>query len=434
MTEYILQVRRPGPSPKKEISKSVRILFYIFALYMILPVIDVPLLGLSLSAPIFFFIVVLVIFRPQRAWLRRYRRWVVLAGLIWLGILFSGLLNGLISGGIDIDNEGLLTIVRYAYWLLVFVVTAYVVSEGRLGPMVAQMLGWGAFVLALLRWMEVIRYGNIGAWTGTHLMSQNAYGFLFSIFSPFLFALLVETRGWTRWLAVIANLSLWGAAAINGSRGSWIAIGTASAVQLMLLWLTRPRRSALPVVIVLSTIVIGTLVLATPNPVALAVESRFSTFNKLEEDKSYVTRLLMNQKALRLFEESPLIGIGPSRFRKESIPLDIPLVLSNLGQSHYDSKSAHNSYLGFLAETGLIGAIPLGILLITLIFKGGMSAYFLMKRKQYWAAAVYGGFIGMSIHMWVINSLTNSANWMVYGLVAAVIMTAEQIRRSERQR
>ncbi|NLI14459.1 MAG: hypothetical protein GX425_18055, partial [Peptococcaceae bacterium] len=153
MTEYILQARQPGPSPKKAIGKSVRILFYIFALYMILPVIDVPLLGLSLSAPIFFVIAIEVLFRPKRAWLRRYRRWVVLAGLIWLGILFSGLLNGLLSGGIDIDNEGLLTIVRYAYWLLVFVVTAYVVSEGRLGPMAAQMLGWGAFVLALLRWV-----------------------------------------------------------------------------------------------------------------------------------------------------------------------------------------------------------------------------------------------------------------------------------------
>lgn len=412
---------------RSRIAKHVRILFYFFGLYMVVPLIDVPLLGFSLSAPIFFFIAMEAIFRPQRAWLQRYQRWILLAAAIWIGIFFSGMLNGIFSGGVDFDNEGLASIIRYAYWLLVFVITTYLVSEGGLGPMVARLLAWGVFALALLRWAEVLLYGSLGAWSGTRLMAQNSYGFLFSSFSPLLFSMIILSRGTMRWLAVFANIVLWGAAAINGSRGSWVGISVAVTVQILLLLFLRPRASVLPIFVVLLTVSLGALVLATPNPVAEAVESRFSTFNKLEEDKSFAIRLLMNQKALRLFWENPLIGVGPARFRKESTPLDIPVVLSYAFQSHFDRKSAHNSYMGFLAETGMAGAIPFGLLLLILISKGGISAIVLVKRGQFWAAGVYSGFVGMSVHMWVINSLTNSANWMLYGLVAAMIVIVQRM-------
>jgi len=426
------QFEAPTAPRSPVLKRLVVVLFYVFALYMALPIIDVPLLGLSLSAPIFFVIALEVLFRPRRAWLRRYRRWVLLAAALWLAIFLSALLNGILSGGVDFDSDGLNIVIHYAYWLLVFVVTAYLVSEGGLGPGVSALLGWGAFLLALLRWGEVLLYSNLGAWSGTHLLTQNTYGFIFSTFAPFTFNLLVRSRGRARWLAALANIVLWGAAAVNGSRGSWVAIGAAVAVQLGLLLFVRLRSARLPLLVVLATVALGALVLATPNPVARAVEQRFSTFNNLQEDKSYAIRLLMNQKALRLFEENPLIGVGTARFRKESTPLVLPPVLQYAYQDFFDRRSAHNSYLGFLAECGLLGAVPYGLLLLTLTLKGGSAAFFLAKRGQYWAAGVYAGFVGMSIHMWAVNSLTNSGNWMVYGLAAALIVTAGRLRRAER--
>jgi len=425
-------VLSPTPYTLSPIKKLVRVLFYLFALYMVLPIIDVPLLGLSLSAPIFFLIALEVFFTPPGFMVRRYRAWIWLAALLWLGIALSALLNGLLSGGSALDSRGVNILVHFAYWMLVFVVTAYLVSQGGLGPTVSRLLGWGAFALALLRWGEVLLYGNLGAWTGTHLLTQNTYGFIYSTFSPFLFLLLLQARGRRRWLAVLANVALWGAAAINGSRGSWVAIAATVALQLGLLLITRPRSARFPAAVVLATVALGVLLVATPNPVARVVESRFSTFNNLEEDKSYAIRLLMNQKALKLFEENPLLGVGISRFTKASTPLEIPAVLGYARQDHFDTKSAHNSYLGFLAETGLAGAIPFGILVLVLAIQGGRSAVFLVKRGQYWAAAIFGGFVGMSIHMWVVFSLTNSGNWMVYGLAAAMIVSAGRLRRAER--
>jgi hypothetical protein len=72
-------------------------------------------------------------------------------------------------------------------------------------------------------------------------------------------------------------------------------------------------------------------------------------------------------------------------------------------------------------------------LLITLTLKGGTAALYLARREQFWAAGAYAGFVGMSIHMWAINSLTNSANWMVYGLTAALIVIAARKRSEHRQ-
>ena len=279
-------------------------------------------------------------------------------------------------------------------------------------------------VLALLRWAEVLIYGNIGAWTGTHLMSENSYGFLFSMFAPFLLIFIVNSSGMKRLFWLGANLALWGAAAINGSRGSWIAISAGVLVFLLILMLSRPRQGGKILVLLVLALGAFSAVLFASDQIASAVEGRYATFNSLEEDKSYMIRTLMNQKALRLFEESPIIGIGPGRFTKTSIALDIPQILSYASQEHFDVKSAHNSYLSFLAENGLVGALPFAILLISLAIGGLRSAVILNKRGQVWAAAVFAAFIGMSVHMWAIASLTNTANWFIYGLVGAMIVTA----------
>jgi hypothetical protein len=188
-----------------------------------------------------------VFFRPPGFRLRRYRGWVLLAGALWLAIFLSALLNGLLSGGVDLDSDGLNIVIHYAYWLLVFAVTAYLVSEGGLGPTVARLLGWGALALALLRWGEVLLYGNLGAWTGTHLLAQNSYGFVFSTFAPFTFNLLVGARGRARWPAALANIIL-GARRQSSARQA-VGWPIAAAVLAARVLVTLPRSSRLPLLV-----------------------------------------------------------------------------------------------------------------------------------------------------------------------------------------
>jgi O-antigen ligase len=158
-----------------------------------------------------------------------------------------------------------------------------------------------------------------------------------------------------------------------------------------------------------------------PQAVISAFEYRLNTFQYLDEEKSYAIRKLMIQKGMGLFESSPWTGVGLARWNKETVPLRIPRVLKYAGQEYFDKKSSHNSYISHLAEVGIIGVLPLAILLLILVGKGYAAASRLARRGQTWALGVYAGFIGMSIHLWALSGLYSTATWFVYGLVAAII-------------
>jgi O-antigen ligase len=331
------------------------------------------------------------------------------------------------SGGVDLNNSGIQTVINYAYWLLVFVIIIFIASQGNLLSKVTQLLGWGVFALALLRWGEVLILGNIGAWTGTHTFTQNEYGMLFSTNSPFLLMLFFRTRGNRKVLAAIGNILLWCAAIINGSRSSWVAIAAGLGVMMVFLFISRQINITTLFVFPL-VISLGVAIIVNIPTLNQAFVSRFNTFGNLNNDKSYAIRLLMNQKSLKLFESSPIFGVGSSRFRNESAILVIPEVLSYGSQEYFNAKTSHNSYLSFLAENGLGASLPYFLLLGILLINGIVPLLKLLKKNQIWPLAIYLSFLQMSIHMWSMAALSNTATWFVYGLMGAMLMAVKQAK------
>jgi len=403
-------------------------LFFVFSAYMTIPFIDIPLIGLSLSAPLFFFIAFFAIFKSPINWFRTHKSWIILAIFIWLGSFISVSLNGLLSGGVRINSDGLLSIIRIAYWLLIFVVTIYITGQLTIITKTTKILGMMVFILGLLRWIEVFQFGSLITWSAPRWMSQNSYGFLFSIFSPFLLVSSMQNRGWKRIFYGVALLILWGAIVLNGSRGSWISLIVGLIILLVFLFITHVRKF-LGVFIGLSFLLGTVFVVIVGIPqISDAITARFDTLISLEQDKSYVTRQVMNQKAIRLFMDSPLIGVGLSRFRLTSIELDVPSLLSYVPLSVFDAKSAHNSYLAHLAETGVVGSLPFAILLLVLFIEGFFHTKWLLKHDQFWALAIFLSFVQMSVHMWVISALFNSGTWFIYGLTGAMIMISAKLK------
>jgi O-antigen ligase len=154
---------------------------------------------------------------------------------------------------------------------------------------------------------------------------------------------------------------------------------------------------------------------------AEAIEKRLSTFQTLEEDKSYLIRQVMIQKGLRLFEESPLIGVGANRFTQTWTDITLPEMLSYRSIEEFEKKNSHNSYIQFLAEFGLIGAIPLALLLVILLVRGSKAAHRSLRKNNMVPLAFFVSFIQMSVHMWVITALTGTVTWFIYGMVTAII-------------
>lgn len=406
-------------------------LFYFFAAYLVLPIIDIPLIGLSVSAPIMFVVAIPCLFNSKKTWFYEYRRWIFFAVFIWIGIFLSTTLNGILSFGTNFDSGGAATLIQYAYWLLVFVIVIYFISQGSIMNKVASVLGWSVLLLATLRLIEALFFGRYGVWSSTRIMAQNDYGFQFSTFSPFLLVMIIKQSGWKRFLSIIANLLLWGAVAINGSRGSWISIILGVGIALIMFFISKPRKFFSLFLMILLVITTGFIAVRTLPAMFDAVQQRFNSFQSLEEDKSVLIRELMIQKGIKLFKESPLIGVGGNRFRQTSASLEIPFGLSYEDETYFNRRSSHNSYVEFLAEFGLVGVIPAGILLLSLVFKGFSTTMHALNINDVIPLAVFLSFIQMSVHMWAISALANTATWFIYGLVGAIIMTAHSQKEAQ---
>lgn len=405
-------------------------LFLGFSLYLTIPLIEVPLLGLSISAPIFFMIALPVVFQSQIPWFGRYQRWIFAALFIWLGIFISAIINGLASGGEKVDGDTAIGLIQFAYWVLVFVVTTYLVSSQKnLTDRLMNILAFGIAFLGFLRLGEAVFGGAIGAWTRLEFMSQNGYAIQFSMFFPLLLSFSFQDKKVKR--ARLAAFLVLAAILINGSRGGWIAVLVSTAVFFIMYLITQRQYSrTVSTLLIFSGMVWGGIVFA-PQAVVVAFQDRLSTVERLEEDKSYAIRQLMIQRGLRLFQNNPLIGVGISRWYKESVPLQIPRILQYETQDYFEKKSSHNSYVSYLAENGVIGSAPLAFFLLLLLLGGFRSALRLARRGMLWALGAYAGFIGMSIHLWGLAGLTGTSTWFIYGLVAAIIEIDRQTGKQE---
>src|SRR4249920_2869328 len=90
--------------------------FYVFAAFCVLPFFEIPLIGLSFTAPLFLIVAGAAVLKPARRWFPEYNRWVCLAGFIWVSLLLGmvmhlGIVDFLSSARVFLD---------FTYWLLVF--------------------------------------------------------------------------------------------------------------------------------------------------------------------------------------------------------------------------------------------------------------------------------------------------------------------------
>jgi O-antigen ligase len=397
----------------------VRPVLLCFAAYLAVPVLEVPLFGLSLSAPLFCFVALECLLRPT-AW-RPYRKWVCLAALFWMAHLLSLTANVLLGSLSEIGAGQALLLVRFAYWMLVFVVTTLLVHRSGLGPGLAKALAAGAIALGVLRLAEAAAFGHWGS-GNPQFLSQNDYGLGFSSFTPFATWLTVESRGWKRLPVGALWLALLCAIVGNGSRSSWIAVAVGLLLVSLLTGLARAPRAfaSSATLIVLAALPVAALWVAPPS-LRDPVLERGATLGRLDRDKPFLARQLLIRKGIALFQQNPLFGVGAGGFTQTLAPLEIPRALSYHSLEEFNRKTPHNSYVKVLAETGLFGAASLFVLLALLAWMGLPATVSRARRGETWAIPVFAGFLTMCLHFWTLSGLTGTAPWFVIGMLAGII-------------
>ncbi len=136
-------------------------------------------------------------------------------------------------------------------------------------------------------------------------------------------------------------------------------------------------------------------------------------------DQSYLTRRVMIERGLVVFEENPLTGVGINNYANiKVINTDgnfegAELVLHKVEDEHF---SAHNSYLLVLVEGGLILLIPIVVLFLYLLYHFVID---FNKRTQI-ENAYFWSFLAVVIHLYVIAEIVNVYAWFLFGCVAAI--------------
>jgi O-antigen ligase len=383
--------------------------------YLAVPVVDLALFGLSLSAPLFALLVMEWALHPTGKVLRS--RWMILVILYWAGAASSLAVAVWTGRPAAIGSSELLLLVRCGYWCLVLIVVASMVSAIKAPERITACLALGVLAVSLLRLVEAFALGETDA-APTHWLSPNDYGMSFSTFTPFLLWQAVAERGARRWFAITLFPLVLAALALNGSRSSWAGALLGGLVFLALLLLSRP----LGAVRLLWPVAAGGLalvLLAAVPSLGTALAQRWDTLSRLPSDKPFQTRLVLAEKGLRLFESRPLFGVGLGRFTAERADLDSSRTpWASAGE--INSRSPHNAYVKVLAETGMAGTLPLVALLAVLIITGFPASIALARSGETWGLAVMASMAGMCLHLGTLSGLTNTAPWFIFGLAAAV--------------
>lgn len=252
-------------------------------------------------------------------------------------------------------------------------------------------------------------------------LPQNTFAFLLICYTP-----IVVWYSWYRfglWGAIIMLVVLALSGFLSGSRSGSLLTLSGGALTLLL---NRKNFGNIYVFALIGYLVVISLI-DTRVVQDLVFNLNQRTYNliydrkkTLHEDRSYLVRLAQIEKSLIIFDKYPWTGIGLNNFTNYEV--DLPGNFKGaefvVNKKNMDKKSAHNSYIGFLAEGGLCLTIPFVLLLVYCIIW-----YFVSLRKlQPEYQAVFIGVIHMSVHLYFIYAILNVFAWFLIGLACWVIV------------
>jgi predicted transporter len=223
-------------------------------------------------------------------------------------------------------------------------VASLMVAGGILGGLgVAQRI-WG-FELATLtggtvRFDDVVDQARV---SGPYPAPEPFALTLIICFAATLYWIQSRRRGGAYWWAIlIAGLEL---AAIGFSlfRAAWIA----AILVVIASFGLRPGRLG-------RTFAVTTVVAVVGLGLAAQLEQNKAFAARATNTDNIYGRLATYEQGIQIFRSAPLFGIGVDQYHRVSGERD-PAVVANVESITY----AHNSYIGLLAEQGLVGVLPL---------------------------------------------------------------------------
>ena len=198
------------------------------------------------------------------------------------------------------------------------------------------------------------RFGSNGRFTG--FMSIMDYGWLCSLFLPFALSLIIcffEKKEYRKALSLLGVFCLASAGLLaNNTRIAWFSAFVACLIVFVSSLISLPGKQRRYLLAAGLTLLLLLLSVFSTSP---QLRQRFFSSFELNnpQNESNMLRLTFWNYAWGLFLKHPLTGSGLHTMPKISVNQDYQITGVNQGKW----MDAHQTYLQFLAETGLIGLI-----------------------------------------------------------------------------
>lgn len=329
------------------------------------------------------------------------------AALIAFGAIVSVLDVEQFEGSL---KRALIVLPNYLYWCVILVVFSsflhrvnmYVIYKGITYGIVSSVIYY--FIQDYLVFIPFFRplYGN-------------GFAFLMICFSPIAIYFFISRNKKKQALLLVVVILV--AMLLQGRRAGLLLVSI-EAFMLFFFLEVKARSIAVSLVavmvifIALNTAIIEAAIKSTNGRIYSIL---YETGDLTTEDQSYLTRVVMVNKGLQIFEEHPLTGIGLNNFIAYDVEADLDFEGGEkLRYKDLSEKSAHNSYISILSEGGLLLFAPLILLLASTIFffVRNYNKMDNFKKPAFW------GFVGMCIHMYVISAIVNVFAWFLIAIAA----------------
>lgn len=339
------------------------------------------------------------------------------------GAVFFAYLPLLIVGAYGLKMEQVQKLVNiYLSWMAALAVFGAAQFGARLG-LLPDFLG-------LLPEPLTMVHDSATAGTEFHALisAHNAAGGAYAIASVLALAMLLFVGDKPKirtWPTVWFGLNFMGLA-LTGSRGSYVAFCGA----LLLVFLrskTDLKRAVKPLILVFIPVL---FLLAQQSQLT----SRVSAIGAGEADPNIVVRLIMWPRAINDFIASPVTGIGFGRFNDDNLKFyGIPnfIYVATRGEIVNSDAHAHNSFLHYAAEGGIIGLVLMVGIWVSVYrwakwaqsrFEYGTFGYALARALC--ACVILESIMSMTDHM-MNSAVTTIAIFTLFGLLRNAVQACD---------
>ena len=261
----------------------------------------------------------------------------------------------------------------------------------------------------------------------SRVMAQNAYAFLTICFAPCFVYYYKKTKGNTTGLVFLIAIILLSIASGSRSSAVLVLLGGVATYYVDRLNIRKGLPSLLGIglfFIMLNATGIAQFLIKTLNEEAY--ELIYKSEEVFENDISFLTRVAMIEKGLKIFKENKFDGIGLNMFKKYETDIEGEERWNLLFNFKVLKKgiSSHNSYLNLLAEGGLVVIVPYALIVLYILF-----AFFTnFDNIPEYGKAIMIGMFAMSIHFYFIAAILNVFAW--YNIALAVAIATNSFKRN----